>query len=764
MAYEQHLLGRERELLELREQVVEAASRLTTLIGPGGIGKTALALGVAASCQPRLAGGVVLVELAQISDPDLIVTAIGQAVGLQDGGSRSLHQTLRETLRERQVLLVLDNCEHLLEAAASIARDLLRTCPRVQILATSREPLGLTGERVYSVPPLSVESATRGGGATGLVDEAPPAVALFMRRACQMGCSVSLDEADQQAIVDICKALDGLPLAIELAAARMRILSPRAIRKRLTDRLDLLTTSQRDVPARQRSLRATLAWSYDLLDADQQALWRRLAVFAGGCTLEAASEVGATPRAGLDALAALADKSLLQVTQQPDGEPRFGQLETLRAYALEQLQASGELEDVRAQHARWVLSLAEAAYPELSGPRQEDWFARREREHDNIRAALQWCRATGQAETGARIAAALWWFWDVRGHLTEGQQWLEHHSAAQQPMLPPDLRSRLLRRAGQLALRRGAYGQAASLQAASDALADNLLAPTERAEAVQCRGNLSLAEGRTEEAIRLLADSLDQFSRLDDQASLARYAFNLGLATAQSGDLPRATAILESCADRCRVVGQRWPLAAALGALALLAAAQRDWTTVQRRAQEALEIGCELGNRWGIAHAFEVLAWAAAATAPPVRAARLFGAAEGGLHEIGASLWAPLLTLHETFLATVRRGLGEPAFVAAFTEGRTWPLAATLAVARRRDEQAGSQRLAGPCSELPGGLSARETEVVRLVAAGQSNRDIAQSLVLSEKTVSRHLENIFAKLGISSRAAATAFAIRSGLA
>ena len=496
------LIGREREIADVRDLLLDPTSRLITLIGPGGAGKTALALTIAASGEPRLDSEVAVVELAPVLEPELVLDAVCHALDVQDAGNRGLGQSLATHLQDRQVLIVLDNCEHVLAAAAETVERLL-CCPNVWILATSREALRLQNEVVYPLSPLALPELVDGASLIEL--RASPAVELFLERARQVQATFALDEVEARAVADICVALDGLPLAIELAAARVRVLSPRAIRARLSDRLNLLTTTSRDVPNRQQTLRATLSWSYKLLEAHAQAALRRCAVFAGGFTLESAAMVCDTAEDVLDTLTALVDRSLLHVDVEPDGEPRFRLLETVRDYALEQLHDGGEWEATQDRRAEWALQLATSATARLVGPDQAACYAQLELEHDNLRAALAWCRDAGRAEVGASIAAGLWRFWTVRGHLTEGQHWLEYAWGGEAGV-PGSLRARLLRRASHLAFRRGHCAHATALQAASASACDDNTSRIDLGEALLSRAGVAIAEDNPRAALALLEE------------------------------------------------------------------------------------------------------------------------------------------------------------------------------------------------------------------------------------------------------------------
>ena len=411
-------IGRERELAAARDLLLDEAVALLTLTGPGGSGKTRLALAVAADVADHFADGVVFVDLAPVVDPALVLPTTAQALGLIDTGAAALREGVSGFLRARQILLLLDNCEHLAVTVADLAADLLATCPALQLLATSRAPLRVRGEQILPVPPLPVPD----GSAQPLeVLANNEAVALFLHRA-RAASGFALTEADAGDITEICRRLDGLPLAIELAASWTRLLAPAALLERLSSRLLELTGGTRDAPARQQTIRDTIAWSHELLQSSERALFARLGVFAGGFTLEAAEAISAPDRRDVLAdLATLADQSLVQQMPGPNGEPRFGMLETVREFARERLGASGDQASVQEQHAAFFLALAEAAEPYLRGPDQFAWLDRLEQEHPNFREAMGWYRAHGEVARALRLAGALGRFWEARGHIAEGR-------------------------------------------------------------------------------------------------------------------------------------------------------------------------------------------------------------------------------------------------------------------------------------------------------------------------------------------------------
>jgi predicted ATPase len=437
-------VGREAELAAVRELL--ARHRLVTLTGPGGTGKTRLALQVAADVLPEYPDGVWLAELAGLADPALVPPAVAAAAGVREAPGWPVLAALTEALRPRRVLLLLENCEHLVEACARLAEALLRACPDVRLLATSREPLRLSGEQAFPVPPLALPAAGARAAAEALARYA--AVALFVERAASVRPGFALTGANAAAVAAICARLDGLPLALELAAARSRLLPPAALLARLEGGpagtpLRLLSGGARDLPARQQTLRGAITWSHDLLAPDEQRLFRRFGVFAGGCALEAAEAVcgpdgdpGTDPLAPLDGLASLVDKSLLRQEEQPDGAPRLAMLETVREYALERLAASGEAPAIGRRHAAYYLALAEQAEPhlqmsdqvaELGGAREAAWLERLEAEHANLRAALRWWEARAsraRASPGDRGPWGGWSGWSRRGHRREGRGWL----------------------------------------------------------------------------------------------------------------------------------------------------------------------------------------------------------------------------------------------------------------------------------------------------------------------------------------------------
>nr|MBA3416396.1 AAA family ATPase [Chloroflexia bacterium] len=544
------LVGREREIAGLRELLLQPEAPLVTLIGPGGVGKTRLAVRVAETLAADFPDGVAFVPLAAIRDPTLVLPAVAGALGVREAGDRSLADRLAAFLRDRASLVVLDNFEQVLAAAPRVA-EMLAACPRLTILATSRAPLRISGERTRDVLPLGLPGWTEASGQpSSLADlRSAEAVRLFVERAHAARSDFALTEANTAAVAEICRRLDGLPLAIELAAARVSVLPPPALLARLRRRLPLLTGGARDVPQRLRTMRDAIGWSYDLLTEDEQERFRRLAGFAGGFTLEAAEAVaegGDEPPAGaridvLEGIGSLVDKSLLRWENGPDGEPRYLLLETVREFGQERLAASDAAEIVRCRHAMWCLTLAEQARPALLGPEQRRWSERLEAEHANLRARLAWLIETGAAAPALRLAEALWVFWFLRGHLREGEEWLERALAVEGDAPPAD-RVGALWGAGMLAWAQGNFPRAEELgeRARASATAHGLEFGLATALYV-----LFLAidmQGRRDEAIALGQACEVRMRAAGVRPWLAYVLADVGARLIEAGDRPRGEA------------------------------------------------------------------------------------------------------------------------------------------------------------------------------------------------------------------------------
>jgi predicted ATPase len=554
-------LGRERLVDEIIALVRRPDLRLLTLTGPGGTGKTRLALEVAAELLEDFSDGVFFVPLAPLRDPELVPSAIAATLGIREEGDQPHWERLRHALVTKQLLLVLDNVEHLVEAAPAVG-ELLGACPGLKVLATSRRPLHLRAEWEYPVPPLGLPPCKPPPPVEQLIQY--EAVRLFIDRAQAVKSGFTVNNENASAVAEICHRLDGLPLAIELAAARVRILPPATLLARLEQRLPLLTGGPRDAPARQQTLRGAIAWSYDLLPTEEQILFSRLAVFTGGASLEAA-QVVANPEREFDVfggLDRLVEQSLLRSVAGPDDEPRFTMLETIREYGLERLEQSGAAEATRRAHADFFVALAEEAEPQLTGPDQGEWLERLETEHDNVRAVLAWA-LEHDAQTALRLAGAMWWFWRYRAHITEGRSWLERAVAAT-PDGTTRERVKALHGAGVLARQQSDNEQAAMLLEKALALAREIGDERGVADGLASLGNLASEQGDLVRAENLFTEALAQWRRLENSDGIAGELASLALLALDRGDLDLAATRLQESLALYRALEAEWEIALSL--------------------------------------------------------------------------------------------------------------------------------------------------------------------------------------------------------
>jgi predicted ATPase/class 3 adenylate cyclase len=716
------LVGREREVEEVCELLRRTQTRLLTLTGPGGTGKTRLALQAAADLLEDFADGAFFVPLATLTDSELFFPTVAGTLGVRETGEGTLEEGLKSYLRDKELLLLLDNFEQVLEAADAVAG--LLEAAGVKVLATSRTPLGLYGEHEYAVPPLDLPDVRRLPPVEKLSQY--EAVRLFIERARAAKAEFEVTSENAPAVAEICARLDGLPLAIELAAARIKLLPPQAMLKRLGNRLKLLTGGPRDLPERQRTLRGTIEWSHDLLDEGERTLFRRLAVFSGGRTLEAIEAVcdaeGDLPMDVLEGVSSLLDNSVVRQEEGPDGEPRFVMLETIHEYAREKLQESGEAEELARLHAEYFLALAEEAESRLRGPEDMEWLERLEAEHDNMRVALSWSLESGEAEVGLRLTGALWPFWEAHGHYGEGRGWLEE-ALGKDSQASAAARAKVLEGLGWLTYRRGDTDRAeATAEEGLQLSAEARLGGVVTANFLHVLGWIAEVRGHHERAKVLLEESLRLTREADDKLGIASSLLELGSTLSEMGDLERAkelheegivltrelsytpilarlllsvgyVSLLEGDYERGAALNEE---AAALlrergykgGSLELVldnlgwaALLQGDPERARSYYRESLMLCKELGNKMVASESLEGLACISAAERASDRAAWLFGAAEALSEAVGSQHNPEEDAWREPYVAAARSRLGGEGWEAALAQGRAMTLEEAISYA-----------------------------------------------------------------------------------
>ncbi len=821
-------IGREAELAAVRRLVER--SRLVTLTGAGGAGKTRLALQVAAGLVDGSGDGVWFADLAPLGGPDLVAVTVADVLGVRREPGRPVLDTLVEAVGGRRLLVLLDNCEHVIGACAKLADALLRGCPNLALLATSREPLGIDGEWVYRVPSLGVPAH---GDDTGAI-RASEAVRLLEDRAAAQGVPLAEDEEAAAVAGRICRRLDGIPLAIELAAARLRGMPAAELEARLDQRFALLTGGSRAALPRQQTLRAMVEWSWELLNPAERAVLARLAVFAGGFGLAAAEAVAVDPDLPAEVvglLGALVDKSLVQFGDTGAGPGRYRLLETVRQYAAGQLDALGPAaaDAARIAHRDYYLALAEAADPQLVGPDQAEWLGRLDAELGNLRAAIAVSLTQPDPAPGLRLAASLRVYWMARGHAAEGADALRtllDAPAAQEATLPRAwalaAAARLLQQAGGYAIA-GDYCQEAL--AIARAVGDDYLV----ADLLQIRAWVLLSLGQTDAALPLIesglrlarrlgefhltgrllsarsfaldvggsptgaardaAESLRLFRQAGDRLEVVAMLGNLGTIELSTDDLDAARGHLAEALDIVRALNDRSGIVYGTFNLGLAEYLGGSPDAAEALFAESLDLARRAQMRSGTAYALIGLALACHGEADLGWSARLHGAADQALADLGHTLEPLEGRLADLDRQRLRAAMGVESFEAEYAAGHTLDLASVLAALGRQDAAAEQARMAHEAEQgmqaqraaqrpgaLAGGLDAavsgeaasvltpRELDVLKLVAQGLGNKEIAARLVLSEHTVHRHLANILRKLDLSSRAAAAAWGVRTGLA
>jgi len=763
-------VGRQREKAEIKRLL--AATRLVTLTGSGGAGKTRLAMEAAGEMIDQSPDGVWLAELAPLSDPALVPTVVAAAAGLRDESGRPVLDALAAHLREKRLLLILDNCEHLVDACVGIVDHLLRSCPQLRILATSREPLGIAGETTLRVPSLSLPGPGGPLAPERLCDYEAPL--LFVQRAAAVSPDFAITPRSAPILAEVCRRLDGIPLAIELAAARVKGLTVGQIAARLDDRFRLLTGGNRAALPRQQTLRATMDWSYLLLSESERVLLRRLSVFAGGFSLEAAEAVCAgavieSPHV-LEMLLQLVDKSLIVVDDQGD-DARYRLLETVRQYGRDRLQEAGEVAGVHQRHRDWYLELAERADVRLRGPEQAAWLRRLAIDHDNLRAALEWSRADhGGAEAGLRLAAALWWFSFAYGHWSGARTLLEE-ALARAREAPRHVVPKALHAAAFFALRQGDLERASELGQEGLALCHELGDREHTVWLLTWVGLVALRREQYVEAERLFEQGVALSRELRDDWLLSLVLAQMGILARGTGASQRAVALHTQCLSLSRAIGDPLMIAYQLRNLGVDGLSNREVDRAAGYYLEALRLCRDIGERWISEGCIEGLAAVAGARRDYDRAARLFGAGEALRALTGDSRSLVGDTSYDHHLGAARSTLGEEHFSAAWAAGRAmtfdeaieYALASTDAsAAKDATEKRGAAR-AGPSAEHPDPLTPREREVAVLVARGASNRGIAARLFISERTAQTHVQHILDKLGFTSRTQIAAWTVQRGL-
>jgi len=671
------MVGREEEVAEVVGLLRRSDVRLVTLTGSGGTGKTRLSLQAAAEVVEEFPDGVWFVPLATITDPVLVPSALADALGLHEEGGRSHLQAVHDHLRGRSCLLLLDNLEQVL-TAAPVINDLLTASPESKILTTSRAPLRLRAEREFFVPPLRLPKRKPPPTANQLNQYA--AVRLFIERAQAVRRDFAVDATNAPAIAEICHRLDGLPLAIELAAARVKMLPPQAMLSRLEQRLPVLTGGARDLPLRQQTLRAAIAWSYNLLDPDEQRLYRRLSVFAGGWTLEAAEAVAGSVASGeldldvFDGLSRLVDHSLLRQEEGPGGEPRFAMLETIREFGLDLLTAAGEADEARERHAGWFLELAEATDPVLTeASLTAETIDRLEAEQDNFRAALAWAEHRRNAEVLLRLAAALSGWWLTQGRLNEAAEWLSRAIDGNGGASPKVL-ARALYADGSIAMLQGDYRRSGQRAQAALTLSRELGETARVAEALQQLAGVADVTGDPDLAERYFDEALTAARCSGDRRVLSMALNNIGFTASQHGDLPRARLLLEEAHLLARELGNVAGTAATLHSLGEVTRLEGNDLSAAVLYRESLSTAAPSRDRSLIAEALWGLAAVHAATDRPGQAVRL-AAAEEAIRETAGIALEPLVQAEqERLLADLRSTLGDAAFDAAWVAGQALSL------------------------------------------------------------------------------------------
>ncbi len=746
-------VGRRHEVTGVRRML--STSRLVTLTGAGGVGKTRLAQRVGAEMRRAFPDGVWFVELAELRDPDLVAVTVAEALGIRESSVSPDAPGLADFLADQQVLLILDNCEQLIGACADLAETLLRSCPELRILATSRQALRLAGEATLAVQPLSVPDPDGPCNPAELARY--ESAGLLVERAVAVDPDFTVTDENCGAVARLCTALEGVPLAIELAVARLRVLSLSQIVDRLTDRFRLLTSGARNAPARQQTLRALIDWSWDLCSDAERRLWAHASVFSGGLELDAAERVCADDALPadtvLDLIASLVDKSVL--TKAGDGDSaRYKMLEVVREYGAAKLAEVGETDAVARRHCEFFADLVTWGGRHWASPEQPALMLRLHHEQGNLRVALEYAVTAGPAELALRMAADLEYHWFIRGFLSEGRHWLDRALGLPAPDDWP--RVKALRVNALIALVQGDHERAAALLADARKLADRVPNPVEEAYISIVQANLKAFSGEPAAAVPLFAAALETFRETGAHSGEMWALSMLGMARGLAGRPADGYPDLISARDASAASGDVWWQAFALWSLSVLRFVDGDDDGAGAAAKESLEVRARLEDeQFAVVLSLESLAWVAGRQHRDQRAATLIGASTRMWRAMHTSLSAStsLNAFHEQTVSAVRARLGHRAYDTAMRQGVALSTLEAVAVALERPGTGSAAPAPAPRSSGGDfGLTRREREVAALIAEGLSNREIAARLVVAQRTAEGHVENILSKLGFSSRA------------
>jgi predicted ATPase/DNA-binding CsgD family transcriptional regulator len=763
------LIGREAEVAQVTHLL--GTSRLLTLTGPGGVGKTRLALAAATSLTSTFADGVAFVSLAETNDPAHVTSDIVAALGLTPSGNQSPLDALVECLTERHMLLVLDNFEQVLPAAPMV-NTLLQANPQLYVLVTSRIALRLSGEQEVPVLPLALPDDVDSTSIDQLL--LSEAIQLFLQRSRAGNPSFGLTPGNASAVAAICRGLDGLPLAIELAAARTKALSPDDILARLDRSLALLKGGARDLPARQMTMRSAIAWSYDLLSADDQALFRRLSVFAGGWTLAAAQRVcmgtESTEDDFLDQMLGLVDKHLIHprppATSEREDAPRFGMLQTIREFGREQLAVHHETDDISQRHAAYMLEYVEPLVSEWDSDRHSIWLARGDAEIDNVRAALGWA-VRHDAETALKLNTAFSIYWLQRAHFAEGRRWFDL-GLASDAAVSDSARATALAYACYFATSLGNYAVAQELCEEALTMSQRIGDLVAQAESLFCLGRIAMFTGDQEQAYDFYSSALTLVREIGPVIWLPwlpNLLGNLAAVATERNDFAAAYLYATEALDISRELEDPGHLANSLSDIARVALAQSDIDRARAHLLESLTLQRSVRNPTVVAHTVEYCAWLAVHSQQPERTARLLGSAVAMRESIGVPVPPLVRRDYDTYVPLARARIDAVAWDRAWEVGHssTPDEAIAYALELPREPEPDPVSAAPADSAAVDGLSRREIEVLRQVVDGRSNQEIAEALFISPHTAAKHVANIMNKLGVESRTAAATWAVRQGI-